>query len=84
MTVAQILMTQIQMAWIHPDDFTVVARNEEIGMYVVVQAWTSNQEDEIEMGIQLHRGPADAFQVLCKAFEDRLGTIAQIQGFSFS
>jgi hypothetical protein len=49
-----------------------------------MQAWTSSQEDEIEMGVQLHHGPADAFQVLCKAFENLLGGIAQIQGFSFS
>jgi hypothetical protein len=68
--VIQGIVSQAGMEWLHPDDFTVVARNPGAGLYVVLQAWFA-PGGEVRLGIHKHSG-ADGFEAICRAVEDAL------------
>jgi hypothetical protein len=66
----QALVTQHGMQWMHPDDFTILARHEGSGLYVLIQAWLGTHPGNIELALQLYRGTGDQFETLCRAVDD--------------
>jgi hypothetical protein len=66
----QALVTQHGMQWMHPDDFTLLARHEGSGLYVLIQAWLGTHPGNIELALQLYRGTGDQFETLCRAVDD--------------
>jgi hypothetical protein len=66
----QILAGQQGMQWIHPDEFTIHARVEAIGLYVSVQAVLTPEPDAIDLGVQCWRGTAESFEVFLRSLEE--------------
>jgi BR serine/threonine kinase len=61
----QQLLGQRGLQWIHPDEFTILARNEAVGLVVMVQAWLTGEQYIIGLQIQCFRGAPDAFEAFC-------------------
>ena len=76
----QILMRSLEMQWFHPDDFTIISRQESLGLYVVFQCSYSNQGEtpQTRLQIQLCHGTIESFGVVCRGAEELL-TIQQKQ-----
>jgi hypothetical protein len=68
----QILVRQSGMEWLHPDDFTVVARNETAGLYVLLQA-SFVAGGEVRLAIEQCMGTGEAFRAFCTAAEEEFG-----------
>jgi hypothetical protein len=56
------------MVWCHPDDFTVLARNDAAGLDVVIQAWPT-PDGETALAVHNYRGGGEAFESVCAAVE---------------
>jgi BR serine/threonine kinase len=70
MRTVQILAGQRGMQWMHPDEFTIHARVESIGLYVTVQAGLTPEDDVFELGLHCWRGSADSFEVFVHSVEE--------------
>ena len=75
MTAVQLAMSQLEMQWFHPDDFTVIARHEAMGIYVVCQCSCSPGDESTMMQMQLCHGTIESFTVLCHRTEDLIHTV---------
>ena len=79
MRACQIVVSQLEMQWFHPDDFMVIARHQDMGIYVVFQCLNVRDlpmDTETRLQIQLCRGTIESFNVVCHKTEE---VISQIQ-----
>ena len=75
MTAVQLALAQLEMQWFHPDDFTVIARHEAMGVYAVCQCVCAPDESESAIQIQLCHGTPESFSVLCQTTEELIHTV---------
>jgi BR serine/threonine kinase len=73
MMILQATMRIAGMEWLHPDDFTIVARSKGLGLYIVIQAWIG-EGGAVQLAIQKYTG-AEGFEAICHAVDDALGGI---------
>ena len=58
---------QLGMQWFHPDDFSILCRHEEMGLYC--SAVAAVEGVSTSLSLQLYSGTPEAFTVFCKAVE---------------
>jgi hypothetical protein len=68
----QILVGRLGMQWFHPDDATIIARNEGSGLYIAIQASGGAEVTQVSLVVQFFRGEADEFHAFCRAVEDAM------------
>jgi hypothetical protein len=74
MKALQTFVRQLGMAWCHPDDFTILARNDIAGLDVLFQVW-SPSDANTTLAVQAYRGGGDSFEAICAAAEGIAGAI---------
>ena len=74
MLAVQMLMRKLEMQYFHPDDFTLLARQESINLYVFFQASyapNSTLENPItHLQVQLGSGLGESFAIVCRGIEE--------------
>lgn len=72
----QATVRKLGMQWFHPDDFQVICRQEEVGLYAIAQC----TYDNLELNLYLHlcHGSSESFTVFCRAVEESIKTLSNI------
>jgi hypothetical protein len=70
--IVQALVRQLGVVWCHPDDLTILARNEAAGLDVVFQVWQTTEGD-VAVAVHKYAGGADAFEAICSAVDCVIG-----------
>jgi hypothetical protein len=77
MFAAQTLMGQLEMQWFHPDDETIICRQRQLRLYVVIQAKQNAAAPcQTTVQLQLCSGTPEAFPVLVHSLEEAMGHLA--------
>ncbi|OHS95142.1 putative CAMK family protein kinase [Tritrichomonas foetus] len=79
MLAVQLLIRRLEMQWFHPDDFMVIARQESLGLYLVLQVSQVDQSENpsTKLQIQLCHGTAESFNVVCRGAEEMISLLQQ-------
>jgi BR serine/threonine kinase len=72
MTLVQDVVGQCGLQWFHPDEFTILARNEATATYVWLQCFVGSENYETELVIQLWHGALETFRAICEVVEERV------------
>jgi hypothetical protein len=67
----QQLLRQRAMQWMHPDEFTILARHEGVGLLVTFQIGLASQQYVIAVQIQCWRGTPESFDGFCHAVQEK-------------
>ena len=68
MMAVQFVVSKLEMQWFYPDDFMIIARFENAGLYVVFQCMPA--DDVTRLQVQLCRGTTELFVVVCQRIEE--------------
>ena len=66
-TAMQVLVRQFNMQWFHPDEYTIIARDEANGLYVIIIANIAPDGDGTTLELQLCHGTIESFTTLSQA-----------------
>lgn len=70
MRLVQITVRNLGMQWFFPDDFTILAKIDQNGGYVIFQSSSLHTEVDTMLTLQLFQGSSEAFSTVCKSIED--------------
>jgi hypothetical protein len=70
--ILQGVASQLGLVWLHPDDATILARNEATHLDLVFQVWQT-AEDDAAVTVHKYSGDSDNFEAICSATESAIG-----------
>jgi BR serine/threonine kinase len=76
----QMLMGQLEMQWFHPDDYSIIARQQTQGLCVLVDFMNSPDDSHTTAVIRLGYGGVEAFNCVVAGAEELLQTSARYVG----
>jgi BR serine/threonine kinase len=66
---------QLGMQWFHPDDFSIICRHVEMGIYVSTNVFIENST--LQLSLQLLNGTPQAFTAFCQAVETSFSEVRE-------
>jgi BR serine/threonine kinase len=79
----QVIIRQLEMQWFHPDDFSIISRQQGQGVYILFQFLNSPDDSITRVFIRLCYGAVDSFGYVVAITEEALQASAHyLSGFA--
>ncbi|KAH0786265.1 CAMK family protein kinase [Histomonas meleagridis] len=72
MLLMQKMMKQLGMQWFHPDEYTILCRNETMGITLLIQCDPELAGEETKLKFQILEGSTDSFNLICRTATELL------------